>query len=964
MDLLQLNCIKCGGDVDYNEKTGTCKCRFCDSIFHIQKKENDTIIQLNLANQHRNHADFEEAIKAYDAIIASGEEGYEAYWGRVLSEYGVRFVLGEYDSKYKFTCDRTLANSILDNWYYQKALELADEKDKQEMQENALEIDRLQKEIKEKMDKEEAFDVFISYKATYSKDKIPTEDSVIGRRIYDELTQRGIKVFFSSETLKGKLGSEYEPIIFKALNTAKIMILIATKEEFIYSPWVKNEWSRFSKRVEEEGMQKACFPVFKDVNPYAFPPRFRTQGLDINKHTFDYEIVTADGIANILGFGQVDKTLTRKDIESLMKNKLATIESGISIIDPLLQRGSIDLEHCDFEGASRDYDKVLDKDPENVDAYFGLFLAKNEYQSEEELSNYAYVDFSNLYMKSALEFARKNENNEALEKFKNIISRVVDNTYNLACQALQDDNPDFDLAITYINYCKKYGNQDKIKEFQDFEIKLIERKYEIALYYLENEDFDKAKVALNFCIQYNPNDARFYFAKFMCDIGFVCDDDFIDVMADYSNNENYKMALYKANIEQKEHYSRLVNSCKINLINDKIQNINEEYNKKNIKNEAILTKCYLFYDEVTDNNIDEFKKNGIDYIAECKSNFAKFDEQIYTEKFNKLMEAINEFRQIIDGASEEKKNIELSVQDAELKYNEASQTNNVELLGQVCEMYEKSNQNCIDFNKRLDKVWSDNKKELKREVERYNISIKNELSHLKNIAEDFQLKKTLKLMKIFTFWGVVLVAVLVFLNAKMLSSQMIDLSGKLHSSLLAKCLIGYICLLYLGYIFDVFKLNKENHKGYYLTFAYSFISIGAFCVSIIVLNYNVKINHIIFALICISVLMLSYKTSIKGKKYIDLKYEDFGAFYYPLISYLTFAGLFLTFAYKFSEPMGLGSIPMFMGLLVLGYGVILIIKLLTKIINIFIQRKRAVLLVAKCIAILNYFLFFFLATYM
>ena len=55
-----------------------------------------------------------------------------------------------------------------------------------------------------------------------------TIDSVMAQNVYDALTTKGYRVFFSRITLEDKLGQEYEPYIFAALNSAKIMLAFGT----------------------------------------------------------------------------------------------------------------------------------------------------------------------------------------------------------------------------------------------------------------------------------------------------------------------------------------------------------------------------------------------------------------------------------------------------------------------------------------------------------------------------------------------------------------------------------------------------------------------------------------------------------------------------------------------------------------------------------------------------------------
>jgi len=107
--------------------------------------------------------------------------------------------------------------------------------------------------------------------------------SLIAQDIYDTLTEKGYRVFFSRITLEDKLGVAYEPYIFAALNSAKVMLAIGTDYENYNAVWVKNEWSRFLKLMEKD-KHKHLIPCFKDIDAYDIPKEFRTlQTQDLGK---------------------------------------------------------------------------------------------------------------------------------------------------------------------------------------------------------------------------------------------------------------------------------------------------------------------------------------------------------------------------------------------------------------------------------------------------------------------------------------------------------------------------------------------------------------------------------------------------------------------------------------------------------------------------------------------------------
>lgn len=66
-----------------------------------------------------------------------------------------------------------------------------------------------------------------------------TPDSVLANDLYHQLTQENLRVFFARITLEDKIGQEYEPYIYSALMSAKVMVVLGTKPEYFKAVWVK-----------------------------------------------------------------------------------------------------------------------------------------------------------------------------------------------------------------------------------------------------------------------------------------------------------------------------------------------------------------------------------------------------------------------------------------------------------------------------------------------------------------------------------------------------------------------------------------------------------------------------------------------------------------------------------------------------------------------------------------------------
>ena len=150
---------------------------------------------------------------------------------------------------------------------------------KEMYREKAKEIDRIQQSILEVAAQEDPYDIFICYKET-AENGDRTIDSVIAQDVYDELTAKGYRVFFSRITLEDKLGQEYEPYIFAALNSAKVMLAFGTDYEYYNAVWVKNEWSRFLQLIAK-GEKKTLIPCYKNIDAYDMPKEFAKLQLGI-----------------------------------------------------------------------------------------------------------------------------------------------------------------------------------------------------------------------------------------------------------------------------------------------------------------------------------------------------------------------------------------------------------------------------------------------------------------------------------------------------------------------------------------------------------------------------------------------------------------------------------------------------------------------------------------------------------
>ena len=268
---MDLQCKMCGSELLADEDAKVVICDFCGTEQTVPLADDTHKINLfNEANDCRRNNRFDEAKGIYQHIVQEYPEESEARWCLLLCEYGIEYVDDAKTGKKVPTCHRTMRTSIFDHPEYQKIMSIATSDTRELYEKEASEIDRIQKDILKISAKEEPYDIFICYKET-REDKKRTKDSQYASKIYTKLAEgSGYKVFFSRVTLKSKIGSEYEPIIFSALQSAKVMLVIGSCEEYMNAPWVRNEWSRYLSFMEDD-IDKTIVPCIIDMDPYDIP---------------------------------------------------------------------------------------------------------------------------------------------------------------------------------------------------------------------------------------------------------------------------------------------------------------------------------------------------------------------------------------------------------------------------------------------------------------------------------------------------------------------------------------------------------------------------------------------------------------------------------------------------------------------------------------------------------------------
>ncbi|MBQ6527302.1 MAG: TIR domain-containing protein [Clostridia bacterium] len=354
-----IRCKSCGGDLYTPGKGKVVTCAYCGLKQTLPRADNEKMLQmLDKANTLRRACEFDQAYDMYYNIISDFPDEAEAYWGLVLCRYGIEYVKDPKSGKQVPTCHRVSVNSLLEDVDFQDACSRTDGVTRKEYLEEADSIEKLREQILALSSRENPFDVFICYKETDDLNR-RTPDSVQAYHAYEQLTAKGYQVFYARVTLESHLGESYEPYIYNALNTAKVMLVFGSKSEYINAVWVKNEWSRFLE-LRRKDRKRTLIVCYEQMSAESIPgPLQNMLRQDMSQNGAMQDLLR--GIEKLLPRG-----------EGMPAARVTVVDRNE--INQKLQQGYHFAEQKQWDQAKEAFDEALDMDPRCGNAYLGLAM--------------------------------------------------------------------------------------------------------------------------------------------------------------------------------------------------------------------------------------------------------------------------------------------------------------------------------------------------------------------------------------------------------------------------------------------------------------------------------------------------------------------------------------------------------------------------------------------------------------
>lgn len=402
-------CRNCGNTLDLrNVKDGIIECEYCGSVFTVPKKETnaEALSFLRIGEHNLNIGNWDSAMEAFKKAYENDKNESEILWDLALADYKVQYIKDVVNKRLQPICYEISDRKFSDSKYYRQALDLATPTQRAEYQRKAEEIEYIKEEFYRLQQSGLEYDCFICVKVT-DENGDHTEDYKDADNIYNLLRDKGFKPFFSERDIRNKTGADYEARILYALYSAETMLVVCRKEEYLKTPWVKNEYSRFLKLVNDEEKESDSITIIYYGHPIDKLPgkNGKIQGIDFSLRESDGQIIdfvnehTPQARAKREAAEQrrlqeaeeirrqiEESKKAQREFEERLKNlSVNNVVGTTSTVETLLTRGNQEMEAGDWNRATHFFETVLERAPENAAAWWGLFLCECEVADESQL---------------------------------------------------------------------------------------------------------------------------------------------------------------------------------------------------------------------------------------------------------------------------------------------------------------------------------------------------------------------------------------------------------------------------------------------------------------------------------------------------------------------------------------------------------------------------------------------------
>lgn len=404
LEVKEIKCKNCGNPLNVNNAVdGVLECEYCHSFITLPKQETspEALEYIRIGQHELDSSKFDEAYIAFEKASQCDNQEPEAFWGMAISKAKVQYLKDIVNNRLQPICHEISNKKIVEDKNYLKALELATIEQKEKYIQRGQEIDYIRAEFNSLRNKGLDYDCFICVKVSDGKGNT-TPDCNDANDLYFHLKDKGYSPFFSEREVKNRKGADYEALILYALYTSECMLIVCNNEEYLETPWVKNEYTRFNNLVNDEEKERNSITFVFRNNPIEKLPgkKGKIEGIDLSKPDAYGRIEEYISSFNKISITS-NLTIERKNYDSIKIKKQVSVREGVKKRTLSMQQGgtlSVSdnaklkvakefIEQNNFDVAINYIDALLQENKLNGEAYLLRFLAELQFCNKNEIVN-------------------------------------------------------------------------------------------------------------------------------------------------------------------------------------------------------------------------------------------------------------------------------------------------------------------------------------------------------------------------------------------------------------------------------------------------------------------------------------------------------------------------------------------------------------------------------------------------
>lgn len=394
-NMFQVFCPRCGHMAVAETDGRVATCARCKEKYPVPKGYSRLESSFVHAMDARLRRDFTAAQTIYSEILKQYPNSAAALWGRAISRYGVEYQkLSE--QQYRLVCHQATLADFTGDADVVKALQLAQPEEIGYYTAESQRIGQLQKKVAAYAALTEPVDVVLVVDANHAG------SMAAAKAIRTGISAAGLRCVCPAMDLQQTPRQDWEPALYHGLQTASAMVYVAVGAD-AFGEEALFDAGRFLSRkaashTSAAGQVQQAVVAFARLSEYDDIPDALFDGADRRMSITGQDFMTQ--LCELL-------QQARADYAGALR-----VESGSNenyAYTNLIRQARLSLEAGNFRSAQDAYNEILNFNPRESQAYWGLLLAQNRCPTEDALIKKGALIREDSNYRSAVAFANERE---------------------------------------------------------------------------------------------------------------------------------------------------------------------------------------------------------------------------------------------------------------------------------------------------------------------------------------------------------------------------------------------------------------------------------------------------------------------------------------------------------------------------------------------------------------------------